>query len=539
MLQLLLYYLKYFAIFLCIPLIITGQASLVEIDNLDSLYSVGALQQTIDKSEQLLNTTLSNKNKAHVYQRKGQAYYKLNDREKAKVNFKKSLRLKLLEYDSTAIDIIKLYRNISICNNYLGQYNEAIIHLDTALILLNSSVEKDTSLWIQLYMQKSRILISNRDVAQANQYLRTALDLCKSTTDQQERNQLLIYELLTTNAIELQDAYHIKMWNDSTQHYLKKVRPYNEEDFLANIYNNKSLYFKLDEKKDSAIYYLSLAANLNRKNEPYRQDILAINYSNLSILYKDAGNYKKSLEYVNEALRIDKVLDNTSAIVTDLDNKASIYLKANEVLKAKQILQELMTYIDKNYESINKNAILSAYSTNVKIENSILESSGSNSEDVLQSAKRVTSFLDQLRSEYITDESKSFLIEDGRKIYDVIIKSYIESYKRNGDQQLLMETILLADNAKSLILLDAARHNKVNTELSRQEDEINRNISNLEIASTENETEKLENKNKILAAYEELKLVRETRKQKDQDLLFRDSLSVCLLYTSPSPRDRG
>ncbi|MDH5402446.1 MAG: tetratricopeptide repeat protein, partial [Candidatus Heimdallarchaeota archaeon] len=69
---------------------------------------------------------------------------------------------------------------------------------------------------------------------------------------------------------------------------------------------------------------------------------LASRFNNLGLLYKEIEQYDKSIEYMTEALKYDRSIDNSRGYATRMGNLGLIYLAKGDLKQAKETLDEAM-----------------------------------------------------------------------------------------------------------------------------------------------------------------------------------------------------
>jgi len=150
-------------------------------------------------------------------------------------------------------------------------------------------------------------------------------------------------------------------------------------------------YLYLPNYKKAKEYY-SKAVTI--KEELGQYDIsLASSYENLSICYKNEGDYLKALSYVNKAMKIRKEYENNIHLIGSYNNKASLLLLMNRYNEAKANAKLSIKLADSFNVDNEKMFSLGTYAAILIAQNKIEEGAEALKESIGLSKKRSDLYL--------------------------------------------------------------------------------------------------------------------------------------------------
>lgn len=103
----------------------------------------------------------------------------------------------------------------------------------------------------------------------------------------------------------------------------------NRESDMATWYNNKSIYYRLQNIADSALHYNLEALRINEKLQ--NQAKIADNLINAGLIYHDIKNYNKALSFLRRGIVIKKKLNDTFGLMKGYINTGIVFFAQKEL----------------------------------------------------------------------------------------------------------------------------------------------------------------------------------------------------------------
>lgn len=287
------------------------------------------LNNDIDKAKALLNTVSVNKN------------------EEAKFNYLKAKLFLLENKNDNAFESYTLakkqYKSIDSLDK-VSQINLEIVSLLLAFEQSNVAYKtyldeyiayaktKDNSSYLSnAYMQLGKSFY-NSNPNLAISYFYKALNENKKTSDNLFRGRIL-QNIGATYASD-----RIQKFDSALINYEKALKIYqanNESDYIFYIYVNKAVTYSKLKEYEKAIYYFSKADSVTTKQfQTKNKEAL---YGYMSATYKENGDFKKALEYIEKQKVYEKILDEKEQkkAINEINTKYKTVEKEQENLSLK------------------------------------------------------------------------------------------------------------------------------------------------------------------------------------------------------------
>jgi CHAT domain-containing protein/Tfp pilus assembly protein PilF len=191
---------------------------------------------------------------ARILNNMGINSHRLGDFEQAARLFKRSLEIKKKEHGSLSLDMATTFSNLGVVNRRLNRNSDAMAYYDTAGYIFINYNGPDHALLGAVYQNQGNILREQRDINSALSYYNQALRI-----------------------------------------FVKS----NEIDWVAGLYNNMGIAYKMAEHYEKAKECYYMAIELRKKTDPAG---IALPAGNLAIYYKEAGKIKEADKYYKMAL---------------------------------------------------------------------------------------------------------------------------------------------------------------------------------------------------------------------------------------------
>jgi len=506
------------------PTSVQGQSDIVA--QIDSLIDLAEYENAIQFTEKTIESQVAEDSvKAIYFHKLGLCFYQLYNNETALTQFNKALKIRQQIFKPTHKDIIRLYRNISVVQNEIGNISEASLALEQALVLLRQSSMPDTSLIVDLYMQQGRLLAKNREYNRAKEYLLQGKFLCEEYSKIKKESYVEVLELLATNALAVNDTFQIIHWANQAAKFIESEL--NSQDqyqfYLANAFHNLGTGYALLDSFNLSNENFEKSLNINRKGGTERSFYVSYDLSNLALNYKNKSQFDTALKLIKEAVKIDLENEDLLELSSNYENMAAILLDGAQLNSAKEIIEKGIHLLDKYpYLEEDKHNSIQLLLTKANIEKEVWKTTKKNKEAVLEITDRLIEVLRNIRQSFLTDESKLVLQEKGKEIYDVLVESLVLIYETQHDENLLEKAFALADDAKSLVLFESVMYNNtldlpgIPEYLIEKELSLRKTISELEY-QLHNENEDKNVQNLLILAREKLQLHRRTSKEQNEN----------------------
>lgn len=414
------------------------------------------LQKAISRSEAPLGTDSL---LAFSYHKLAILFFEdLQEDEPAILNWQKAIFIREAIFPCNHLDIIKAYRNIGLAFRNINQWEDGLVNCQKSIDLNLSRSQIDSIQLMKAYNNLGWIYINFEDYHQAEKFINIAKKGYEHLF--KEKPWLLheAYENLAeyyrrkekfTNVIKIQKEL-LAIYEEMPD----KIEA--DSQIMANAYNNLGLGYEQSNQLDSALvaYLNSLA--INEKYIKKNAKGLTGNYNNIAETYKKRKEYGKALASIEKAIEYDLKLNSKSELATSLNNKAMILLDKGALKEALIIIDDVIAIYKPNESFLwNKTKLVAALSDKLKIIKKLGKKDYAYLSDVPKIIDQITKFINEIRTEYQSGESKSFLAEKTKPILENAIHLSLALYQNTNDNQYLTQAFDLSEQSKSIILLDA------------------------------------------------------------------------------------
>ena len=384
-----------------------------------------------------------------------------------------SLWTQALNIKSTFADTLYLIKgNRNIGNAYLELENitQAEKYLRTAFKINSEWTNSNKVKEAQLNGELGMVYTHMEDFDRAQRYLNIGENLYEELFSEEPWEINIIYEYQYNYSKLVKDASRMILYaNKSIDLYSAMEEKY-DEDYIteARSYNNLAIAY--DEKinyKEAIKYYgksLSIFENYIDYDGILQQ--LTSVYSNLSLAYMNNQDFPNALASIEKAINLSETINSDLLLTRALDNKSTILCTIGEYEQALEISQKAISLLfpefdekDSKLVSSNKTLFLNFQINKLNILNQLYRSKGQtiHLEVASQTIENSIAILDQIRNDYLSEESKSFLVKDSKILIEQGIDIYYELYNKTNDNNLINKSWELSEKAKSIILLDAIK----------------------------------------------------------------------------------
>jgi CHAT domain-containing protein len=274
-----------------------------------------------------------------------------------------------LKYYNTAIDILRkqkgikefrfnyLYNAVSRLYEIKGDYPKALEYVNMALKLSLDKYGENSSWVASSYNSMASIYSQISDFDKAREYFNKCLVIRKKVYGANHYLVAFIYNGLASN------EYNSGNKEKAIEYYkfafeIMKKRFGAKHPYLSIIAGNISTAYKGAKNYEASEEWLNIKSNSLTEKQRSRDAQLLMLYSDL---YKEKGEYDKSLEYINRAVTVKKTIDPYyhNQEVMYLKRKAEIMFAKGEFVDARRLYRESINLYKKNIDksiSVNSNS---------------------------------------------------------------------------------------------------------------------------------------------------------------------------------------
>ena len=464
----------------------------------------------------------------HAYHINGIAYYNILENEVAIDNWKKSIRIRRNIIGIDPLLLVKGYRNIGNAYIELNNKIKAEEYLRLAFDTNNTLIPPDPAKDAQLNGELGMLYTQLEDYDRASRHLNIGESLYESIFAEEPWQINLIYEYQYRYYLALMDTEAMIHYATKSMLLYENMEDKYDEDYLAQAraYNNLGIAYEIRHDYKAAIeaYRSGIDIFDDYIDEDGILPQLSTSYSNMSLAQSTIELYSDAESSIAKAINIAKAVNDKKLLSRALENKASLLIRLEKYKEAISTVDEALLLITSGELSsleskriFNKSLYLTYSKTKIK---ALLElyNNSSDVEYLNQSAKIVEdgiSILDQMRSGYISDESKAFLSKESKELIAQGISTYYQLYELAPSETLVLKAWELSEKSKSIILLESLRASQakkktdVGDDLIIKEDSIKKEIATIEKEIQLDETNSLELNKIYLQLNTELKKIAE------------------------------
>ncbi len=410
-----------------------------------------------------------------AYHKMGVSYFQLENYPQAIEQYKKAASIRSDHYHPNHESVLKSLQNVAGCYYNLQDYEEARKYYQLIVDRAAQNPNVPPQSKANVFLNLGSILSFSNDFEQAETYITTGVNLTETYLNDDfyaldhAYNKALIYyfarddgEGIITYAQKILELY---LGLEADELYV--------EDYyrMADCYNNLGIGYEKLEQYSRARRNYGKSITLNEAYEAERKEQLADNYNNLADLYRKTGNLNRALQYINKAIGYEKQLNRPQELSIEYYNRGEIFFESDEFEKALWDYQKALELFVFDFsakrvtdnpatnsqlrgykpELVNiladKARILSVYGTR-KNEQELLEAA-------LATYDTAALFIDRIRLDFESDESKTFLTSRAKSIYEQAIKVCFQLFERTKQLQYQERAFQYFERSKALILLDA------------------------------------------------------------------------------------
>lgn len=514
--------------------------------NLAKAYEWIGKGENLSQAAQLLSTVedLEGDSLALAYHKLGVAYYIIDDFESAIQNLEIALNRRKTYLVKNDTNIIRGYHSIGDCYHLLGELNKALPYLETAL-RLNRSRQTPFMKYLTLtYRVLGNVHFKRGDLDLGKSYLATATQLYTEYYADEPWNLAAIYQDFSALYINQEEADSILAYAKKGLELYSALDPKYPEDSLgmADCYHNLGTGYELKDELEAAMKHYQLSLAINQQYAAVRQEAIANNFFNLSLVYQKKKEYDLGIEYINKALSIYEALASPYQIAQSFHNRGIVKAMKGSLDEALADQQAAIRFLALDFEGaspfenpavdggilVHQPLLIRFLHEKAKVfvQKAQLGEAQKHLSAALATYDTLSKVMDLLRYSFQQDGSKAWLAGRAKLIFEGAISAALQLYSRTNKEEYLNKAFGYAERSRAVILLEAVARNQFRQEQElrdtsvRAELDLQRQIARIERQIFEgtysrkfNADSILKLRTQLLATQQELESLRSNWKQ--------------------------
>ncbi|MFK7980157.1 MAG: tetratricopeptide repeat protein, partial [Saprospiraceae bacterium] len=460
--------------------------------------AIQILKEAIDSTEAIIfpDTIL-----AQAYQQLGILNYTINYWAAAVDNWTRAIKVEKAIKPTNHWKIVKRYRNIGNGLLYDNKWSEARSAFQNALSLELIYHSKDSLLLTDIYNGLGRANYYLENYLEAEKYLYLAKKRIQAQFKNEPWEWIYIYESLFEYFQYSEQSQNMLQIADEILMAYEKVDDLIEVDYenIASAYNNKAMAYEDMEllQKANKAYQQSMLINQQTGNSL----ALAQNHNNIATVYQKNKAFEKAITAIDFAINYYRKTNRKNDLAKSLATKAMILFDKQQTDKALDLLEQSNQLLRPPYPQLpvqDKDALIENLVDQIKILKYLAKSEGINY--LIKTTpifEEVFSLLDQTRVGILTHESKKFLAEKARPIFESAIDVQINLYQKTQKEAFLIKAFEITEKSKANMLKDAFQeiHARQNTGVPKvvidKEWQLNKQLATIEKKLNQNAVDSL------------------------------------------------
>lgn len=395
------------------------------------------------------------------------------------INAEKYLLMILESKDSISEEyLVAAYNNLGATNTLMGRYKEALAYYNLAEAQITEKKQNPRSL-ADIYINKSRIFTYQKSFTMAIEYLEKGIriyqdisypdnKLFQSISTAYLNIGIAFYEIkdyqtalgylkkgadlkLKYKPSEIAYIYHnmaktyVKMGDSqkAEEFFLKSIHSFNcefGEDYyrIAELFFDYGLFLESVGKNSEALNIFNKALSICIKKYGDKNTLVSLSYKHLGDYFVNQNGYDSALMYFQKAL-IAVVNDfNDPDIFSNPSINSALYdIRLLDILKSKSQAFELLA-IQQEDKAIKVQSMEKSY----------------------ESIELAMQLISKIRNDYITDESRIYLVDNEKETYVFATQISHNMYALTGDSTYIQEMYNITKNAKAAVLRNEITDNE-------------------------------------------------------------------------------
>lgn len=416
-----------------------------------------------------------------AYHKMGAYAYNLGEKKDAITYYEQAVQIRKQVLPAHHFDVLKSQKNLGTTLYELEAFDAAEQQYARIIeqIRFNPSLSDDFK--TDIYLLQGGVLARKRDFDLAENYIQTGIDLAEAYDDfflvSRAYNKAVVYyaALEDGNSIVRFAQKRLNLYDN-----LPLDDRYAEDTLsMADCHQNLALGYKFTGDQEKAVWHYQRSIALNSVYESERPKYLGDAYNNLSDFYRAQGALDEALENMALAIPYYEASHLPQVLSIAYYNRGEIYFEQGKLEEALQDYQKAIQLYSYDFEADNylvnpsrdvilrgvkpqfvyyladKARILRVFAEQ-KQDLSILKTA-------LATYDLVAHFIDDIRIEFESDESKAFLSKEAKGIYEQALSTCLNLYEQTRNSTFYEKAFQYAERSKALILLEAVKESNTKT----------------------------------------------------------------------------
>lgn len=394
--------------------------------------SRGNYEQAIDHYLQALD--LFNRNfppeqrfASEVYNSLGVVYQQQGQTDKAKQYYEKSLKIDRQQLGDAHPDIASGLNNLAIIYYYQGDYQRALEYMKQSTSTLSSFWGENHPKIAIGYNNISIVYSEMGKLREAISYMKRSIQIKKRVIGEINEDVAIGYQNLGALYFDIEEY-------DRAIEYYQQALALHQQIFdgahpeIANTYANLGEAFTRMQKYEKALSYLEKDLQMNLQLLGSRHPFIADTHTKMGNIQHSQGAYRSALSHYNQAISIltGSSLEQTEITGISLEN-----------VSHPMFLMEALEGKGKTHRAIHHQA-----------------KRGDALEHALDTYLEASVLINNLQTEYRSNESKLQLGKKAEAIYQAGIETSYELYKKTGDRSQIEYLLYFMEHSKARVLVE-------------------------------------------------------------------------------------
>ncbi len=407
---------------------------------------------------------LTHKDIAIGYYNLALTYRDMGDYDAALSSFKKSRDVYQQLDQKNNESIASAYYGMGYTYMLKGYYDLAFKNLTKALTIRLELLGEKHRLVFESYYAMGRFYKETGDLDKAIEYYKKSITICSEIFGTQHYG--IAYGYNNIGVI----YYRKGNIPEALQYYNKalssKIQIFGESHpSVANTYANMGRVYFSQGKYEKAFEQFNKSLLIRFETLGRDHPSVAVDYMNMGRIYNEMSDYNQALDYFNKALSIQLNLTGRDhpQIGQIYNSFGEVYLKRNDYQEAITFFQKALISLAPEFNepdiyqnplidnNLSDQDLLNALHYKAESFHKLYFDKSQNREDLqmsLNTYKRASDLIDDMRSGYKAEGSMLFLGENVIEIYDKAIQTAIELYTLTNDPFYKEEAFQFAEKSK-------------------------------------------------------------------------------------------
>jgi CHAT domain-containing protein len=365
-----------------------------------------------------------------------------------------------------SIFLANSFQSLGIINKLLGKYSDAINCYSKAEHIYK--LKEKQILLAHIYGNKANIFYIQQDYTKAKNYHNRAIEIFIADSVSSKNQLASSYNNLGNIYRQKRDYFN------AINYYERSLSIKGENKNSYTTISNLALCNEKINNLTEAIKYQKRAIKSVIKYYGEENIKIAINYLNYAFLLEKNEDLNNAKLYFQEAVSIykDNFGEKHPDVSTCYNALGEYYLNQNKIDSSLYYFQKSLISISNEFNAtdFDKNPKLAAVFSKTHLLNSLKNKANALSQRAFKNSdiesyklslltyEKVVAVFNEIRSGYISEESKLFLAENEFETFSNALKTSYELYNLTGNKKYLEKAFTYSESGKSAILNESMKN---------------------------------------------------------------------------------